>query len=102
MIRRPPRSTLFPYTTLFRSSEIQLNSFTYKTPDQGSSLALLAMGAVGVLALRRWKAADRQCTRLHSSHDQKKYEVFYLQIKNKRWKWMVGATAASAAEVTAS
>ena len=34
---------------------IQLDSFTYKTPDQGSSLALLAMGAGGILALRRWR-----------------------------------------------
>ena len=37
--------------------EVQLTSFTYNTPDGGSSLALLAMGAGGVLALRRWKAA---------------------------------------------
>ena len=38
---------------------VQLDSFTYSTPDQGSSLALLAMGATGVLALRRWKAAQK-------------------------------------------
>ena len=41
-------------------SEIQLNSFTYKTSDQGSSLALLAMGAGGVLALRRLRTAKKQ------------------------------------------
>ena len=40
------------------TDKIQLDSFTYKTPDQGSSLALLAMGAGGILALRRWRAAQ--------------------------------------------
>jgi hypothetical protein len=39
-------------------AEVQLDSFTYNTPDQGSSLALLAMGAGGILALRRWRAAQ--------------------------------------------
>ena len=38
--------------------KIQLDSFTYKTPDQGSSLALLAMGVGGILALRRSRAAQ--------------------------------------------
>lgn len=41
-------------------SKIQLNSFTYKTPDQGSSLGLLAIGAGGVLALRRWRATQER------------------------------------------
>jgi hypothetical protein len=40
--------------------EIDLNSFTYNTPDQGSSLALLAMGASGILSLRRWRAAQER------------------------------------------
>jgi len=40
-----------------QESRVQLDSFTYNTPDQGSSLALLAMGAGGVLALRRWRTA---------------------------------------------
>ncbi|PYK70003.1 MAG: hypothetical protein DME44_13000 [Verrucomicrobia bacterium] len=40
------------------SPTIQLDSFTYKTPDQGSSLALLAMGVGGILALRRSRAAQ--------------------------------------------
>jgi hypothetical protein len=40
------------------STRIQLDSFTYNTPDQGSSLALLAMGAGGILAFRRWRAAQ--------------------------------------------
>jgi hypothetical protein len=41
-----------------RGAKISLDSFTYNTPDQGSSLALLAMGAGGVLALRRWRGAQ--------------------------------------------
>ena len=40
------------------SPSVQLDSFTYSTPDQGSSLALLAIGAGGILALRRWRAAQ--------------------------------------------
>jgi len=44
----------------FFAAEVQLDSFTYNTPDQGSSLALLAMGAGGILALRRWKDAQER------------------------------------------
>ena len=39
-----------------QESRVQLDSFTYNTPDQGSSLALLAMGAAGIFAFRRWRA----------------------------------------------
>ena len=41
-------------------AEVRLDSLTYHTPDQGSSLALLAMGAGGVLALRRWRATQER------------------------------------------
>src|SRR3989440_6687217 len=73
MIRRPPRSTLFPYTTLFRS--------------------LRAAGRVAVAARRAGPAggagtcggtaarADRKSTRLNSSHDQISYAVFCLKKK---------------------
>jgi len=51
--------TVFAGTGLNNNStRIQLDSFTYKTPDPGSSLALLAMGAGGILAFRRWRAAQ--------------------------------------------
>jgi hypothetical protein len=43
-----------------QESRVQLNSFAYNTPDRGSSLALLAMGAGGVLALRRWRATQER------------------------------------------
>ncbi len=50
---------VFAGTGFPNSTRVQLDSFTYKTPDQGSSLALLAMGAGGILALRRWRTAQK-------------------------------------------
>src|SRR5882724_1639239 len=51
--------TVFAGTGLNNNStRVQLDSLTYNTPDQGSSLALLAMGAGGVLALRRWRSSE--------------------------------------------
>src|SRR5688572_31676252 len=72
MIRRPPRSTLFPYTTLFRS-----RSAFYQ-----------AGGAYGSRATsRRGTArADRKSTRLNSSHSQISYAVFCLKKKKKKKK----------------
>src|SRR2546430_8902703 len=81
MIRRPPRSTLFPYTTLFRST------------DEGRHLAGLARRAAGeslgeqerLSALRHARvfrdARDRKSTRLNSSHSQISYAVFCLKKK---------------------
>ena len=43
-----------------RGAKVQLNSFTYATPEQGSSLALLAMGAAGLVALRQWKDGQKK------------------------------------------
>src|SRR3712207_7327055 len=90
MIRRPPRSTLFPYTTLFRSLEI-----VYPSPADFDELAtvLAAMPAwngmledalVAVTALRLgtpvW-TLDRKSTRLNSSHANISYAVFCLKKK---------------------
>src|SRR2546429_3943552 len=82
MIRRPPRSTLFPYTTLFRS-EAKL-SFRKETVN-GTKLKLL--GIVDVhhvtvqgLALR----GDRKSTRLNSSHGYISYAVFCLKKKKNQ------------------
>src|SRR2546430_12706765 len=70
MIRRPPRSTLFPYTTLFRSS-----STTSKGElDRGYALELDAPVAI-------FRDADRKSTRLNSSHSQISYAVFCLKTK---------------------
>src|SRR2546428_8127297 len=69
MIRRPPRSTLFPYTTLFRSPSIE----TYlKYSEAVGSLTSASRPAID---------GDRKSTRLNSSHDQISYAVFCLKKK---------------------
>src|SRR2546430_12431120 len=69
MIRRPPRSTLFPYTTLFRS-------FISLTP-----IFILGLASLFAWAARLWPE-DRKSTRLNSSHSQISYAVFCLKKKN--------------------
>src|SRR2546428_1278339 len=75
MIRRPPRSTLFPYTTLFRSLIVPV----IKDAD-GKSIAGLMRGIRDVVDRAK---ADRKSTRLNSSHDQISYAVFCLKKKKK-------------------
>src|SRR2546421_9701073 len=70
MIRRPPRSTLFPYTTLFRSEQRAL-ARTIPADDPEAATARHCEGYV-----------DRKSTRLNSSHDQISYAVFCLKKKN--------------------
>src|SRR5256885_9547165 len=84
MIRRPPRSTLFPYTTLFRSASklgvpVQAISFHEGATDSGS-LALPQPG-VGVSRFRFDLLLDRKSTRLNSSHLVISYAVFCLKKK---------------------
>src|SRR2546430_8401075 len=75
MIRRPPRSTLFPYTTLFRSR----NEAPCACTDPGATLPVAFDGAnIGVA-----NYGDRKSTRLNSSHSQISYAVFCLKKKNK-------------------
>src|SRR5438128_4239801 len=70
MIRRPPRSTLFPYTTLFRSPNL--------TPfADGGFVVSAGAGAVDV------RPGDRKSTRLNSSHGSISYAVFCLKKKKK-------------------
>src|SRR3712207_8552420 len=77
MIRRPPRSTLFPYTTLFRSSDFLLSFDCFEL-----HLCLLN-SCVIKLANLFWshsrKALDRKSTRLNSSHANISYAVFCLK-----------------------
>src|SRR2546430_5462075 len=76
MIRRPPRSTLFPYTTLFRSCTGSLTARDSGTPrDIGAP-----DGAFRILLQRR-RPGDRKSTRLNSSHSQISYAVFCLKKK---------------------
>src|SRR5688572_30972104 len=87
MIRRPPRSTLFPYTTLFRStfSDVRLDIRPVESLGHGR-LPQLAVQAEG--AKRPGRAGDgdgddqdRKSTRLNSSHSQISYAVFCLKKK---------------------
>src|SRR5215510_15540474 len=78
MIRRPPRSTLFPYTTLFRSRPLPPPRAARSPPTDAP-----AMGpAVGPPAA----GADRKSTRLNSSHVAISYAVFCLKKKKKHKK----------------
>src|SRR2546429_1494158 len=75
MIRRPPRSTLFPYTTLFRSPAVAgARRHSPLLGDRGAELPLAARGR---------RPADRKSTRLNSSHGYISYAVFCLKKKKK-------------------
>src|SRR3712207_7569875 len=96
MIRRPPRSTLFPYTTLFRSANI-LNVVGFSlekaggpgrgaTPPEGLEQARAALFAAREKRGRPGlddKVLDRKSTRLNSSHANISYAVFCLKKKKK-------------------
>src|SRR2546421_9241353 len=100
MIRRPPRSTLFPYTTLFRSRlqqldgrrgdprlDVQLSKRERGLDEVGRDrdrLLQLRLGLVeapGLEVGQRQLVVDRKSTRLNSSHDQISYAVFCLKKK---------------------
>src|SRR3712207_7537764 len=76
MIRRPPRSTLFPYTTLFRSDPVE-PGVRRDEPDLGRPPRGVG-GVEQVLALGD-ELADRKSTRLNSSHANISYAVFCLK-----------------------
>src|SRR2546430_12225123 len=91
MIRRPPRSTLFPYTTLFRSdaAAFQLGCYALYAKDMlGVDPEKVDLVEVNLreptVTPHRWDAArlaDRKSTRLNSSHSQISYAVFCLKKK---------------------
>src|SRR2546421_3975518 len=82
MIRRPPRSTLFPYTTLFRSHPAGLARGVDEVECRGDVPHLLGVERQGVAVLQA--EGDRKSTRLNSSHDQISYAVFCLKKKKKQ------------------
>src|SRR5690242_21113477 len=98
MLRRPPRSTLFPYTTLFRSTAVAATRHDRALPRRGEVPAHTALGVLhdrargdahlecrrrGPMAVR----ADRKSTRLNSSHMSISYAVFCLKKKKKQQKY---------------
>src|SRR5256885_8114960 len=82
MIRRPPRSTLFPYTTLFRSLAVR-GDLDLHGVRVGRRL-LVALRAAREALPRQLLALDRKSTRLNSSHLVISYAVFCLKKKKKQ------------------
>src|SRR2546430_6834831 len=95
MIRRPPRSTLFPYTTLFRSQAQKMRKAgvpaaeaadLYEIPEKYKNIGIFAWDfSIGPAILKLYAewGADRKSTRLNSSHSQISYAVFCLKKKKK-------------------
>src|SRR2546430_7091739 len=91
MIRRPPRSTLFPYTTLFRSVAGFDADLCRSSQVLEVSLAIVVVKPVGIFREMSFKniqmaveiVVDRKSTRLNSSHSQISYAVFCLKKKKK-------------------
>src|SRR2546422_4531481 len=89
MIRRPPRSTLFPYTTLFRSAIVGAVRDAGKTPRGRFAARTGADTVVDPVFRARYgrlpvSARDRKSTRLNSSHGYISYAVFCLKKKKQR------------------
>src|SRR3712207_7266456 len=93
MIRRPPRSTLFPYTTLFRSAASRTPPRCAGPQSTAAAVDLGALSSVsfqlsvrdgdlGALNLHARQPGDRKSTRLNSSHANISYAVFCLKKKN--------------------
>src|SRR3712207_8218374 len=90
MIRRPPRSTLFPYTTLFRSDAVDGRVLGGAAPHRRNGGFLDVVGRVEIrltgreaddVAPGRFQLQDRKSTRLNSSHANISYAVFCLKKK---------------------
>src|SRR2546429_4344081 len=95
MIRRPPRSTLFPYTTLFRSLSSILGRFTREErsffhfhPGDGAKAPQFRP----LIPIDRRRPKDRKSTRLNSSHGYISYAVFCLKKKKINNKCIIALT----------
>src|SRR5690349_22059481 len=86
MIRRPPRSTLFPYTTLFRSPRVPLGDLLLQLRQPGAGVGPPVVGHRGLRRVHHVLVPgdeDRKSTRLNSSHVEISYAVFCLKKKKK-------------------
>src|SRR5438874_10024897 len=84
MIRRPPRSTLFPYTTLFRS-RVGVGGHSYGAFMTANLLAHSDLFRAGIARSGAYnRTLDRKSTRLNSSHVEISYAVFCLKKKTKK------------------
>src|SRR2546422_8486903 len=96
MIRRPPRSTLFPYTTLFRSATVVLGAATQLTATLKDAAGDVLSGrviswassntAIATVSASGLVTGDRKSTRLNSSHGYISYAVFCLKKKKKLYQ----------------
>src|SRR5688572_30882063 len=89
MLRRPPRSTLFPYTTLFRSKIQSSSNSAPELDDDGLREAIRRHMAstlivAAIATAPDGEGVDRKSTRLNSSHSQISYAVFCLKKKKKK------------------
>src|SRR2546430_6510089 len=82
MIRRPPRSTLFPYTTLFRSDAMKKVPYSKESLEKGAQL-IVDKKCVECHGMEG-RGEDRKSTRLNSSHSQISYAVFCLKKKKNK------------------
>src|SRR2546430_5657400 len=91
MIRRPPRSTLFPYTTLFRSLDAKIGGAWWNQKvivgelqrQDAPGRRVPGKNQADASAVRAGVAVDRKSTRLNSSHSQISYAVFCLKKKKQ-------------------
>src|SRR2546422_5537080 len=83
MIRRPPRSTLFPYTTLFRSQPV-LEALHAASPNRFRGIRHTVTWDPHPEVASRETEGDRKSTRLNSSHGYISYAVFCLKKKKKK------------------
>src|SRR5438477_7171700 len=99
MIRRPPRSTLFPYTTLFRSRGRRVELYADRgdvVAEHRAELVIAHLADIGAGAAERGNTChrvagrDRKSTRLNSSHMSISYAVFCLKKKKKDYKLRTG------------
>src|SRR2546429_6716594 len=90
MIRRPPRSTLFPYTTLFRSRELR-DRPALRGDERRAHRGVVEVPSDGPPSSRDAVRRDRKSTRLNSSHGYISYAVFCLK-KKKRNRLQLSST----------